>query len=77
VLRDNCVLSFDTWIMTGQRRMGSGGHERNTHVYESVEIEEGVWIGAGEVVLLGIQTGRRSISAANAFPIDGVPVRVV
>lgn len=67
------TVSIGAKIMTGQYPVGDAGHDRSTHVYETVEIEDGAWIGAGAIVLPGVRIGRGSIVAAGAVVSKDVP----
>jgi acetyltransferase-like isoleucine patch superfamily enzyme len=73
-------ISFGSRIMLGPRVMLiTVGHDLTTRrsVLKPIRIEDGVWIGAGAIVLPGVVVGRESIVAAGAVVTRDVPERTV
>ena len=77
IIGDEVTVSFGAQIMTGRYPLGADGHERSVHLYETVEIEPGAWIGARAIVLPGVRVGRSSIVAAGSVVTKDVPPRVI
>jgi len=71
------TLSFGAKVMTGQYPLATGGHDRERHRYESVEIGDGAWIGAGAIVLPGARIGAGAIVAAGAVVTGEIPARAL
>ncbi len=77
VIKDEVTISIGAQIMTGQYPLGPEGHDRSVHVYETVVLEKGVWIGANAVVLPGVRVGAGSIVAAGSVVNNDVPPGVI
>jgi acetyltransferase-like isoleucine patch superfamily enzyme len=73
IIGNQVTISIGAKIMTGQYPVGPAGHDRSTHVYKTVTIGDGAWIGAGAVVLPGVRIGRNAIVAAGAVVTRDVP----
>jgi acetyltransferase-like isoleucine patch superfamily enzyme len=74
---NHVTVSFGAKIMTGQYELSSTGHNREKHIYKSVIIEDGVWIGSNAVILPGIHIGNNSIVGAGAVITHNVPPKVI
>jgi len=77
IIGDEVTISIGARVMTGQYPVGAQGHDRSTHVYETVVIEDGAWIGANAVILPGVRIGAGSIVAAGAVVNRDVPPGVI
>jgi maltose O-acetyltransferase len=77
IIEDGVTISIGAQIMTGQYPVGPRGHDRSVHVYETVVLEEGSWIGANAVVLPGVRVGAGSIVAAGSVVNSDVPPGVI
>jgi acetyltransferase-like isoleucine patch superfamily enzyme len=77
IIEDEVTISIGAQIMTGQYPLGPEGHDRSIHVYETVVLEKGVWIGANAVVLPGVRVGAGSVVAAGSVVSCDVPPGVI
>ena len=77
IIGDDVTISIGAKVMTGQYPVDSDGHDRSTHVYDTIVIEDGAWIGAGAVVLPGVRIGRGSIVGAGSVVNRDVPPGVL
>jgi|GEM_PF-1093750 len=77
IIEDEVTISIGAQIMTGQYPLGPEGHDRSVHVYETVVLEKGVWIGANAVVLPGVRIGAGSVVAAGSVVNSDVPPGVI
>ncbi len=77
IIHDEVTISIGAQIMTGQYPVGRDGHDRSVHVYQTVILEKGVWIGANAVVLPGVRVGAGSIVAAGSVVNSDVPPGVI
>lgn len=77
IIDDEVTISIGAQIMTGQYPVGPEGHDRSVHVYETVVLEKGAWIGANAVVLPGVRVGAGSIVAAGSVVNSDVPPGVI
>ena len=74
---DDVTISFGAMIIAGQYRVNSVGFDRSTHIYESVDIGKGAWIGANAVVLPGVTVEPGAVVAAGAVVTQNVPGRAI
>jgi acetyltransferase-like isoleucine patch superfamily enzyme len=78
VIGNNVVLSVDAKIIDSGLDLADYVHTKfPQHKSSAVVIEEGVWIGAGAIVLPGVTIGKKSVVAAGAVVTRDVPSGVV
>lgn len=51
----------------------NGEHTAGTGKSKNIEIEDGVWIGMGAIILPGVVIGKKSIVAAGSVVVNDVP----
>ena len=78
VIGNNVILSVDAKIIdSGLDLTGYVYTKFPQHISSAVVIEDGVWIGAGAIVLPGVTIGKKSVVAAGAVVTRDVPSGVV
>jgi len=74
----NVDIGPRAYIGTGTHEIDSEGrHAAGAGVNKDVAIEDGVWLGAGCIILPGVRVGGNSIVAAGAVVADILPARVL
>ena len=77
VIGDRVILSFGAIVMTGTLELDEGGHKYESHLYSTVVLEDGAWIGAGAIILDGVRVGARAVVGAGAVVAHDVPPRAL
>ena len=70
-IEDNVTIGPGTYIYDHDHD-GKGGY-----ITEPVTIEEGVWIGAGCIILKGVKVGKNSVIAAGTVVTKDVPANMI
>ena len=74
----NVILSVDVKIIdAGLDLINFVDTEYPVHTSSSIIIEDGVWIGAGSIILPGVTVGSKSVIAAGSVVTKSVPPGVV
>ena len=75
---DNVVLSARCMLLdAGLDSQASDGLRDHDHVASPIIIENGVWIGAGAIILPGVTIGPNSIVGAGSLVRKDVPPRTI
>ena len=78
VIGNNVVLSVDAKILDAGLDLNDYVKIRlPQHIFSPVVIEDGVWIGAGAIILAGVTVGKKSVVAAGSVVTKDVPPGVV
>lgn len=74
VIGNNVVLSVDVKIIdAGLDLTNFVNTKLPLHISSAVTIEDGVWIGAGAIILPGVTVGKKSVVAAGSVVTKNVP----
>jgi len=74
----NCDISDRVAIVCGTHEIDpTGDRSAGIGIGKDVDIEDGVWIGFGAIVLPGVRVGRKAIVAAGAVVNKDVPPKTI
>ena len=73
VIGSRAQLAYQVTLMTGGHAIGTHDSRAGAHRPASVQIGEGVWIGARAIVLPGVTIGAGAVVAAGALVTKDVP----
>lgn len=74
------VIGSDVTLSAGCMLLDSGlviGSEVKEHLSKPIVVEDGVWIGAGAIVLAGVRVGRNAVVGAGSVVTRDVPPGVI
>lgn len=74
IIGDFVDISNRVLISTGTHEIDmKGNHTAGKGRSKDIEIEDGVWVGMGAIILPGVRIGKKSIVATGSVVIDDVP----
>jgi acetyltransferase-like isoleucine patch superfamily enzyme len=76
ILGDRVTISAGAKILSSSLKVEDGVVQRH-HVHKQVVLGNGVWIGAGAMVMPGVSIGENSIVAAGAVVTKDMPANVI
>lgn len=78
IIGNDVVLSARCMLLDGGLQpSGFGATETRSYIDLPIVIEDGVWVGAGAIILAGVTVGTRSIVGAGSIVTKDVPARAV
>ena len=85
-LGDNVDIGPNVWFMSGSHEYGRPYKRAWTDIQRTITVEDGVWIGMGSKLILGVTVGKGAVIATGAVVnknvppntlVAGVPARVI
>lgn len=73
----NCDISSRVNIISGTHKIGTIERAAGEGYAQDINIEDGVWVGFGSLILAGVTIGKGSIVAAGSVVTQNVPTGVL
>jgi maltose O-acetyltransferase len=73
VIADRCDIGPGVQFITGSHQMGSSDRRAGVGTAEPIKVGSGTWIGAGALILGGVEIGEACVIAAGAVVTRNIP----